>query len=342
MKNIFNTGRKLGILLMLCLAIGPLKAQEKASEVVIVLHGGAGTILPEYLDEEKRAEITGQLTSALTAGYELWKKGASSLDMVESAMVILENSPAFNAGRGAVFTHEGRNELDASIMYGANLDAGAVAGVTTIKNPIIAARAVMENSPHVLLAGDGAEDFAETQEIELVDPSYFYTRRAYDDLQKILDEEKNGGAINPLPDEKMGTVGAVALDQAGHISAGTSTGGMTNKRWGRIGDSPLPGAGTYANDASVGVSCTGHGEYFIRQSVAFDMHALISYKGLSVDEAAQFIILDKLKKMGAPGGLIALDPRGNAAMSFNTLGMYRGYITKSGEITIRFFELDSE
>jgi len=331
-----------GMIMMLCLVIGPLKAQEKASDVVMVLHGGAGTILPEYMDEEKRAEITGQLTTALKAGYKLWKQGASSLDMVESAIVILENSPAFNAGRGAVFTHEGRNELDASIMYGADLDAGAVAGVTTIKNPIIAARAVMENSPHVLLAGEGAEDFAESQEIEFVEPSYFYTRRAYDALQKILHEEKNGGSINPLPDEKMGTVGAVALDQAGHISAGTSTGGMTNKRWNRIGDSPLPGAGTYANDASVGVSCTGHGEFFIRQSVAYDMHALMSYKGLSVDEAAQFIILDKLKKMGALGGLIALDPQGNAALSFNTVGMYRGYITESGEITIRFFEFDSE
>ncbi len=334
-----------GILLSLFASlalVGSLKAQEKAANVVMVLHGGAGTILPEYMDEEKSAEISGRLTAALSAGYALWEKGASSLDMVEAAIVVLENSPAFNAGRGAVFTYDGHNELDASIMYGANQDAGAVAGVTNIKNPIIAARAVMENSPHVLLSREGAEKFAESQDIERADSAYFYTRKAYEALQRVKASEENKGSINPLPDDKMGTVGAVALDKDGHISAGTSTGGMTNKRWGRIGDSPLPGSGTYANDATVGVSCTGHGEYFIRQSVAYDLHALMSYKGVTVDEAANTIIHDKLKTIKAMGGLIALDKNGNAALSFNTVGMYRAYITKEGEITIRFFEEEVE
>lgn len=334
-----------GLLLSLFVSlvfIGPLKAQEKATDVVMVLHGGAGTILPEYMDEKKQAEIAGELERALRTGFKLWQEGYSSLDMVESAIVILENSPDFNAGRGAVFTYDGHNELDASIMYGANQDAGAVAGVTNIKNPIIAARAVMENSPHVLLSREGAEQFAASQDIEQADSAYFYTRKSYEALERAQANEKNGGSINPLSDEKMGTVGAVALDKGGHLSAGTSTGGMTNKRWGRIGDSPLPGAGTYANDATVGVSCTGHGEYFIRQSVAYDMHALMAYKGLSVDEAANTIVHHKLKKIDALGGLIALDKKGNAALSFNTVGMYRAYITKTGEITIRFFEEEIE
>ena len=321
--------------------IAPLKAQETASNVVMVLHGGAGTILPEYMTPERQQKITADLKEALNASYAMWKKDGSSLDMVVAAIKILEDSPEFNAGRGAVFTHEGHNELDASIMSGKDLNAGAVAGVSTVKNPIEAARAVMESSPHVLLSREGAEAFAERQGLEMADSSWFYTEDRYKSLQRALDEEKKNGAVETPVDAKMGTVGAVAVDREGNISAGTSTGGMTNKRWARIGDSPVIGAGTYADNRTCGVSCTGHGEYFIRVAAAHSVHARMMFNEQTVADATKAVI-DELGSMNAPGGLIALDADGNAVMVFNTVGMYRAYITTDGTIEVRFYEMISE
>lgn len=321
--------------------IAPLEAQETAKNVVMVLHGGAGTILPENMTPEREASITAELEKALEAGYAVWEKEGSSLDMVVEALKILEDSPEFNAGRGAVFTHEGYNELDASIMYGKDLNAGAVAGVRTIKHPIEAARAVMESSPHVLLSRKGAEEFARERGLEMADSSWFFTTERYHSLQRALQKEKEQGALETNVDQKMGTVGAVALDREGQISAGTSTGGMTNKRWARIGDSPIIGAGTYADNRTCGVSCTGHGEYFIRVAAAHSVHARMLYKEQSVADASSAVI-DELGSMEAAGGLIALDGEGNTAMVFNTVGMYRAYITTDGKMEVRFYEMKSD
>lgn len=322
-----------------CLSIAPLKAQETASDVVMVLHGGAGTIAPKYMTEERAAEVIARMEEALQAGYELWKEGATSEEMVVASIKILEDSPEFNAGRGAVFTHEGRNELDASIMRGKDLEAGAVAGVRTVKNPITAAQAVMNESPHVMLAREGAQEFAVEQGLELADSAWFFTPARYKSLQRILEEEKKQGAITGPVDQKMGTVGSVALDREGNIAAGTSTGGMTNKRWARIGDSPVIGAGTYADNRTCGVSCTGHGEYYIRVAAAHDVHARMMYAENSVGDAAKGV-MDNLGSMKAAGGLIALDSEGNMAMVFNTIGMYRAYITVDGTMEVRFYEME--
>ena len=290
----------------------------------LVIHGGAGTITREKMSPEKEAEYRGKITEALTVGYEILEKGNSSLDAVEAVVRIMEDSPLFNAGKGAVFTNAGTNELDASIMDGSALQAGAVAGVKTVKNPISAARKVMEKTWHVMLSGDGADHFAAEQGLEIVDNNYFYTERRWNALKKAQEEEKHG------------TVGCVALDKKGNIAAGTSTGGLTNKRWGRVGDTPIIGAGTYANNETCGVSGTGQGEYFIRGNIAYDVSALMIYRSLTVNDAAGQVI-DKLSGRGGRGGLIAMDKNGNIAMSFNTEGMYRGYRVNGSESIIKIY-----
>ena len=284
--------------------------------IAIVVHGGAGTILKKNMSDEKEKKYKSKLEEAIRSGYQVLQNGGTSLDAVEQTIMILEDSPLFNAGKGAVFTHDKRNELDASIMEGSQLKAGAVAGVTRIKNPIRAARAVMEKSEHVLLAREGAEEFALLQKLDTVSPTYFFTDKRAKSLERAIKEEK------------FGTVGCVALDQNGNIAAGTSTGGMTNKKWGRIGDSPIIGAGTYANNKTCGVSSTGWGEYFIRGVVAHDISAMMEYGGKSLKESAKHVIHHKLTELGGTGGIIALDQKGNMVMEFNTEGMYRGYMTK--------------
>jgi len=323
-------------------------AQDYSDKITLVIHGGAGTITRANMTPEKEKAYREVLNTALQNGYAILKKGGTSLQAVEAAIMVMENSPLFNAGKGAVFTHEGKNEMDAAIMEGNSLKAGAIAGVTTIKNPIKGAIAVMEKSPHVLMAGKGADQFAKEQGLEIVDPSYFYTEARYKALQKAIKEEKveldhtekKKEEIKKSPktgfqkDEdliftegkKFGTVGCVALDKFGNLTAGTSTGGMTNKKYGRVGDAPIIGAGTYANNATCAVSATGHGEFFIRSVVAYDISSLMEYKGLSVKDAADEVVMKKLVDRGGEGGVIALDRNGNIAMPFNSEGMYRGYI----------------
>jgi len=311
----FKTKVTLGLMGIIGLAIlmGP---NETQSNFAIAIHGGAGTITKNNMTPEKELAYRSKLEEALNIGYSILNKGGSSLDAVEATVRIMENSELFNAGKGAVFTNAGTNELDASIMDGSNLKAGAVAGVKMVKNPISAARKVMEETWHVMLSGDGADLFAKNQNLEIVDPSYFYTQRRWDSLKKTQSE-------------KHGTVGCVALDKKGNLAAGTSTGGLTNKRWGRIGDSPIIGAGTYANNQTCAVSGTGQGEYFIRGNVAYDVSAIMEYKGKSVGEAAQNVIR-KLSDMGGNGGIITMDSKGNISMPFNTAGMYRGF-RKAGQ-----------
>ena len=273
------------------------------------------------------------MNDALMAGYRVLAAGGTSLDAVQSAIVILEDSPLFNAGKGAVFTHEGTNELDASIMDGGTMKAGAVAGLKHIKNPIRLARLVMEKSPHVMMAGEGAEAFAKEQGgIEFVDQKYFYTERAWQALQDAVAAEKKAAHAA----DHHGTVGAVALDQHGHLAAGTSTGGLTNKRFGRIGDSPIIGAGTYANNQSCAISSTGVGEFWIRYTVAHDICARVQYRNMAIQAAADDIIQGVLKPIGGEGGVIGLDAHGNLMMSFNTTGMGRGYVGADGKPTIMF------
>lgn len=297
----------------------------------LAIHAGAGALLRAQMTPEKEAAYLAALDSALTIGETILKNGGSSLDAVEQTIAWLEDCPLFNAGRGAVFTHDGKNELDASIMDGATQKAGAVGSVMTVKNPIRLARAVMDKSPHVFLTGRGAEQFAAENDIERIDAQWFFTQERWDALQKMLQAEKvksgKQGVLktNRHPDGKFGTVGCVALDKNGNLAAGTSTGGMTGKRWNRIGDSPVIGAGTYASNDACAVSCTGHGEFFIRYAVAHDVWALMAYKGLSLPDAADFVVHKKLVEKGGEGGLIAVDKDGNIALPFNSAGMYRGY-----------------
>ena len=341
---------KAGVVLLMCLLAQASFAQMKEPKYVMVIHGGAGTLSRKNMNAEKEAAYRAGLTLALQTGYNAIKTGKSSLDAVEATIHTLEDNPLFNAGKGAVFTHEGRNEMDAAIMDGKTKMAGAVAGVTVIRNPISAARAVMEKSEHVMMAGPGAEAFARQSGLEIVDPKYFFTKERWDGLQKAIKDDSvkteldHGGkksmrlgTINP--DYKFGTVGAVALDQAGNLAAGTSTGGMTNKKYGRIGDSPIIGAGTYANNATAGVSCTGWGEFYIRNVVAYDISAMMEYKNMSVADAARAAI-EKVGKLGGDGGLIALDAKGHMAMPFNTEGMYRGTVTEDGKIEVLIFKKD--
>lgn len=341
--------KKISFILCLLAAVFSLQtisAQQK--KYVLVIHGGAGTITKAKMTPEKEASYVAALTEALKTGYQTLQSGKTSLDAVEATIHVLENSPLFNAGKGAVFTHDGRNELDAAIMNGKTLEAGAVAGVTTIKNPISAARAVMEKSEHVMMVGHGAEQFAKEAGIEIVDPKYFWTKERWEGLQQaikedsakaVLDHDQKTtsrlGAVNR--DYKFGTVGCVALDKAGNLAAGTSTGGMTNKKYGRVGDAPIIGAGTYCNNATAGISCTGWGEFYIRNVVAKSISDLMEYKGLGVAEASK-IVLDKVGKMGGDGGLIALDKKGNIAMPFNTEGMYRGAVTADGKIEVQIYK----
>lgn len=313
------------------------EATERAA-YAIVIHGGAGTIRRADMTPERDSAYRAALNAALDIGEEILKNGGSSMDAVEQTIMSLENSPLFNAGKGAVFTNDGKNELDAAFMTGADLNAGAVGGLTNIKNPIRAARAVLEKSEHVFLIGKGAEEFAKMQGIETVDPSYFYTESRWNALQRAKEaEDQSMGIIESNPDYKFGTVGCVALDKDGNITAGTSTGGMTNKRWNRVGDVPIIGAGTYANNITCGISCTGHGEYFIRYTVAHDVSALMEYKGLSLEEAGKKVVNEKLVEAGGSGGLIAVDKYGNVAMPFNSEGMYRGY-AKPGERVVGIYD----
>ena len=302
-----------------------------AAEYALVIHGGAGTILPDKITPEKEAELRERLNAALDAGERVLKAGGTSTEAVMAAIQLMEDSPLFNAGIGAVYTHDFGHELDASIMEGKDQAAGAVAGVKTIKSPIAAALAVLRESPHVMLSGAGAEEFAEAQGLETVENSYFNTPHRRQSLERLLEKDKKRiGLTQAESDYIFGTVGCVALDKEGNISAGTSTGGMTNKRYGRIGDSPVIGAGTYADNATCGVSSTGHGEYFIRYAVAYDIAARMEYGGMSLSDAAHAIVMEKLVEKEGSGGIIALDKYGNVAMPFNTPGMYRGY-AKPGE-----------
>lgn len=347
--------------------------QTKKSEPVLVIHGGAGTILKSQMSPEKEKAYKESLQRALDKGYSILENGGTALDAVEATVRVLEDDPLFNAGRGAVFTNEGKNELDASIMDGKTLMAGSVAGVTTIRNPITAARAVMEKSEHVMMVGKGAEQFAASQGLQLVDPSYFYTEdrfrglqnaRKRDSLKTELDhsapkqEKKQVQLVNPVQegnqingshlnstglkqpsnrDEKYGTVGAVALDRNGNLAAATSTGGMTNKKFGRVGDAPIIGAGTYSNNATCAISATGWGEYFIRLVMAKSISDMMEFGKMSLKDAANEMVMKRLGALGGDGGLIALDKDGNFTMPFNTEGMYRGW-KKAGKSEVLIYK----
>lgn len=310
----------------------------------IVIHGGAGTILKENMSDSLEQAYRDKLEEAIRVGHEILKAGGDAMEAVTKTINVLEDSPLFNAGKGAVFTHEETNELDASVMDGATLNAGSVAGVRRIKNPIDLAVEVMNNSPHVMLSGEGAEVFAQTRGIKLVDPSYFYTEGRYQSLKRVKQREaakKKMGIIADDPvikNSKYGTVGCAALDKNGNLAAGTSTGGMTNKRWNRIGDAPIIGAGTYANNNTCAVSSTGWGEFFIRAMVAHDISALMEYKGLSLQAAAREVIHKKVPALGGDGGIVAIDKDGNVAMEFNTAGMYRAHMNAEGELIVQIYK----
>ena len=313
---------------------------------VVVIHGGAGTILKKEMSSELEKHYKEKLREALEKSYEKIKEGKSSLEAVEAAIVVMEDSPLFNAGKGAVFTNDGKNELDASIMYGKDKSAGAVAGLSIVKNPIKAAIAVMQKSEHVMMIGKGAEQFAKKEGIEIVNPKYFWTKHRWDALQKVKKSELKANQPNAMNnshypsyywvDKKFGTVGCVALDKEGNISAGTSTGGMTNKKYGRVGDAPIIGAGTYA-DKNIGISGTGWGEFYIRTSAARTVAAKYEYQNKDVKTATEEVMLE-IEKLGGDGGMIALDKNGNVAMTFNTEGMYRGTVTEDGEINIEIYK----
>jgi beta-aspartyl-peptidase (threonine type) len=294
----------------------------------MAIHGGAGTILPYLMTPEKEANYRLGLSDALSIGSNILKNGGSSLDAVEAAVISLENFPLFNAGKGAVFTNKGTHEMDASIMSGLNLEAGAVSGISNVKNPVALARLIKEKSGHVFLAGSEAESFAKKCGLTFEDDAYFYTVERYKQWQDVKDSDTyqlDHTDKTEQGEKKFGTVGAVALDKQGNLAAATSTGGMTNKRFGRIGDTPMIGAGTYANNKTCAISCTGHGEYFIRAVVAYDISCLMEYKGMSLKEACDFVVKDKLVKFGGEGGLIAVDYQGNIELPFNSEGMYRAW-----------------
>lgn len=321
------------------------------TKYVLVIHGGAGTINKDSMTPEKEKAYREALTNALQSGYDAINEGKPALDAVQVTVNVLEDTPLFNAGKGAVFTNEGKNELDASIMDGQTLKAGAVAGVSNLKNPINAARVVMDQSEHVMMAGRGAELFAAAHGCDTVPTSYFFTQERWDQLQRTIRKEEVGRAawldvkdnresqIAGISDQdnKFGTVGAVALDKQGNLAAGTSTGGMTNKRYGRIGDSPIIGAGTYCNNLTAGISCTGWGEYYIRSVAAHRVSALMELKGLSVEEASKQVIAE-IGELGGTGGLISLDKSGKVAMEFNTSGMYRGTVDENGNIEVYIYK----
>ncbi|MCS3409412.1 isoaspartyl peptidase/L-asparaginase family protein [Serratia sp. AKBS12] len=306
------------------------------SKPVIAIHGGAGAITRAAMNAEKEQRYIQALSSVVAAGQQILAQGGSALDAVTEAVRLLEECPLFNAGVGSVFTHQGTHEMDACVMDGRTLDAGAVAGVSRVRNPVLAARAVLENSQHVLFASDGAEKFAATHGLEMVAPDFFFTQERFDQLHRAQAEQgrvlldHDGAAASqagdPLDaDRKFGTVGAVALDALGNLAAATSTGGMTNKQAGRVGDTPIIGAGCYANNATVAVSSTGTGEIFMRSVAAYDVSALMEYAGLSLQQASDKVVQEKLLALGGSGGLIAIDRDGNVALPFNSEGMYRGF-----------------
>lgn len=303
----------------------------------IAIHGGAGTIVKGAMTSEKEQQYKAALEEALDAGYTILENGGGALDAVEKAVNRLEDTPLFNAGKGSVFTHEGTHEMDASIMDGKNLKAGSVSLVTGIKNPVSLARDVMEKSSHVFLGGEGAMRFAVDQGYKLEEPDYFYDELRYQQWQRLKDSDEFQLDHSLNKDGKFGTVGAVACDQNGNVAAATSTGGITNKHWGRIGDSPIIGAGNYANNKTCAVSCTGSGEFFIRGVAAYDVSCLMEYKGLSLEEAADEVVHQRIKKIGGDGGLIAVDAAGNVAMPFNTEGMYRAFRTSSKKTVIKIY-----
>jgi beta-aspartyl-peptidase (threonine type) len=327
-------------LLLFALVLVTAAATAQPADVVLVVHGGAGTIRRADLTPETEAAVRAALETALRAGYDALQDGRPALDAVGAAIEVLEDDPHFNAGRGAVFAADGTVRHDASLMDGATGMAGASAGTMHVRHPIRLARAVMEHSPHVLLTGEGAEEFALTQGLELMPNEWFQTadrRAALDAVQRREREARGDAGAVPEAWQMTGTVGAVARDRDGHLAAGTSTGGMTNKKWGRVGDSPIIGAATYADDATCGVSSTGHGEYFIRLAIAHDIVARTRYLGESCAEAARHVIGTTLTEAGGTGGVIVLDAEGGVALPFNTEGMYRGYITRSGEVTVLFY-----
>lgn len=336
-----------------------LFAQQKVTKMknnyTIVIHGGAGTILKENMDAEKEKAYLNKLEEALRVGNKVLADSGTAVEAVEAAIMVMEDSPLFNAGKGSVYTNDETNEMDAAIMDGKTGMAGAVTGIKRVKNPITAARKVMEKSEHVMLVGSGAEKFAEKMGCTLVDTSYFFDQNRYNQLQKVKQQEKTmldhdgeRGEVKSSseiefnvdlnPDKKFGTVGAVALDCFGNIAAATSTGGMTNKRYGRVGDAPIIGAGTYADNESCAISCTGHGEFFMRNVVAYDVAALMKYKTWSLKKAAEFVILDKLEKQNGKGGLIGIDRKGNYIMTFNTPGMYRGVMRADGSFEVYIYQ----
>ena len=304
-------------------------------KIALALHGGAGTILKSSMSPEKEAAYKNALSDALAIGYSLLEKGASSLDAVEKTVMSLEDCPLFNAGKGSVFTHNGSHEMDAAIMNGSDLTAGAVAGVSEIKNPVHLARMIMEKSDHVLLSGAGANEFAKLHQLQTENDQYFFDQFRYDQLLEIRGTDK---FQLDHSDKKFGTVGAVALDLNGNIAAATSTGGMTNKRYNRVGDSPIIGSGTYANNNTCAISCTGHGEFFIRAVVAYDISCLIEYKGLSLAQACEFVVNDKLKKFGGEGGLVAVNKNGECVLSFNSEGMYRAWRTSENNNGVEIYK----
>ncbi len=319
------------LFLMMCLFGGLAMAAEQ--NISIVIHGGAGTIKRDQLSSQQEQSIRHDLQAALDAGYAILEQGGDSTQAIIAAIKVMEDSPHFNAGKGAVYTKPGQHELDASIMRGSDLEAGAVAGVSFTKNPILAAEQVMLNSPHVMLAGSGADTFSKHKGLEQVKNDYFDTEARHKAWQEVdaktkAKKQEQASEQDVLDAEfKFGTVGAVAVDKKGDLAAGTSTGGMTYKAWGRIGDSPVIGAGTYADNRSCGISATGHGEFFIRYAVAHDICARVRYQNKSLQQAADEVIMGELKAVGGSGGIIGMDPEGNPVMVFNTPGMYRGYKT---------------
>lgn len=328
-------------LVAITLAALPLFSLANNVKPAIAIHGGAGTIKKAKLTDQREAAYRSVLTQAVQSGYQQLKKGKSSLDAVQAAIVILENSPLFNAGIGAVYTYEGTHELDASIMDGASMNAGAVASVTRVQNPILAARLVMDKSVHVMLGGAGADEFAKLQGLKWVENSLFDTEFRFKALQRAkrtLQKDTQANLFKIWPGTKFGTVGAVALDKQGNLAAGTSTGGRTAKRYGRIGDSPIIGAGTYANNQSCAVSATGHGEYFIRYQVASDICARVQYLNMGLKQAADQVVNQVLVDAGGSGGVIAIDDKGNIAMPFNTQGMYRASVDQDGKVTVAIFK----
>lgn len=308
--------------------------------IQLVVHGGAGTMDRNQMTPEREREYRAGIENALRSGSEILRNGGSALDAVEAAVRVLEDDPQFNAGKGSVFTSAGTNEMDAAVMDGKTLGAGAVAGIQHVRNPVVLARAVMEKSKHVLLIGNGAEEFAKAKGIELVAKKYFFTQERWDALQRVQAAEKGAGGGKKLfitDADRHGTVGAVARDAQGNLAAATSTGGTTNKMPGRVGDSPVIGAGTYADNSTCAVSCTGDGEYFIRAAVAHEVHALMQLRGMSLHEAAKNA-LEQSRELGGTGGLIAVDKDGNEAFPFNTDGMYRGYLGQDDKFIVQIYQ----